>query len=138
MPDKVVISLSQHLPASDGVFRIVEDSILRQPCSSGQYAYCSQEEIEEHLYKIMEKHDCIASFAVYVDDLAASLDTLCFLRDQNPRKEILLYVFSSAYEGDWGLSADLSGATADEMELFEIAADIATSLRFVKPPAAGV
>lgn len=111
------ISFTDLVPADDSTFQIRESSMLH-PHMPAKNVYVSEtdDEIEDHLYRIMEKYDSLDHFHIFTENLSRIERFLFFLRDQNPRKEIRVCVLSDT------LSPESEGPVAD----------IIDSLRYVK------
>lgn len=88
------ISFTDLVPADESTFQIKESSML-QHHGPAKNVYVSEtdDETEDHLYRIMEKYDSLDCFHVFTENLSRVERFLFFLRDQNPKKEIQVHVF---------------------------------------------
>lgn len=100
MPCSVRISLTAHVPADEDTHQILYDASLAPwGVACHQHAVHSASDVEDRLYGVMEAHDSVDSFSVFVDSLEETMRFVYFLRDQNPRKEIRLYFVNQELEG---------------------------------------
>lgn len=131
----VRISLTPCVPADHSTHQILEDcSVLAGNTQPNQHLSYSKEDTEDHLYKIMERYDGIASFSIFIDDLSQNLRFLSFMRDQNPKKEIRAYWVNQTLEGEFYSADDLPPLPFFSDPDLESIFDIVSSLTFLKVP----
>lgn len=88
------ISFTDLISADDSTFQIGRFCFLQHRKHMRNLHVCeTDDEVEDCLYGIMEKYDSLDCFHVFTEDLCSIERFLFFLRDQNPRKEIGVYVF---------------------------------------------
>lgn len=113
------ISFTNLVPADDSTFQIRRYCILQHHRPMRNVYVCeADEDVEDCLCGIMERYDFLDCFHVFTEDLCQIRRFLFFLRDQNPRKEILVYML-----GD-------KPCREDE----EPVLDVVDSLRYVASP----
>lgn len=95
------ISFTDLMPADDCTFQIGRFCILPHCKPIKNLHICETDgEVEDHLYGIMEKYDSLDYFHIFTEDLCGIERFLFFLRDQNPRKKIWVYIFGNK-PGSW-------------------------------------
>lgn len=135
MDTSVRVSLTRHVGADAATHQILDSwSALAGTQAPNQHLSYTRRDTEDHLYRIMERHDSIASFSVFVDDLVSSLDVLSFMRDQCPKKEIRVYWMNRTAEGVFYGADDLCALPLAAGPDTESVFDVISSLTLLRIP----